>query len=137
MAKKIFVANSKTPLKDFSYRNKEKNSSFRVENIDAATVASRFEKQDQQRELIFSFIGLGMKLGLLFVLLASFVRLGISSHHRISRQIELFSILQLESEKLAKLNYRFDRLFTIGGNARLMEDQDQWIKPNSFRVIWR
>ena len=30
-----------------------------------------------------------------------------------------------------------DRLFSIGGEKRLISEQDQWIAPNRLRVIWR
>jgi len=28
-------------------------------------------------------------------------------------------------------------LFTLGGEKRLISEQDQWIAPNRLRVIWR
>ena len=28
-------------------------------------------------------------------------------------------------------------LFSIGGEKRLISEQDQWIAPNRLRVIWR
>ena len=27
--------------------------------------------------------------------------------------------------------------FTLGGDERLMDEQEQWIAPNRLRVIWR
>jgi len=45
--------------------------------------------------------------------------------------------VDVESGKLRQLQQRFDRLFTLGGDRRLMDEQDQWIAPNRLRVIWR
>ncbi len=105
--------------------------------IDAATLASRLQLQEQRRELMYSIITLIMKIGVLAIFSASLVKLGISSHQRVRRQMELSSALRFESKKLEELNLSFDRLFTIGGDRRLVEDQDHWIAPNSVRVIWR
>tara|TARA_Y100001968_G_C19254435_1_gene666068 strand:+ start:481 stop:897 length:417 start_codon:yes stop_codon:yes gene_type:complete len=105
--------------------------------LDASTLASVLQLQEQHRELMYSIITLIMKVGVLAIFSASLVKLGISSHQRVRRHIELVSVLGAESKELEKLNYRFDRLFTIGGDRRLMDDQDHWIAPNSVRVIWR
>ncbi len=105
--------------------------------IDAATLASMLQLKEQHRDLMYGIITLLMKIGVLAIFSASLVKLGISSHQRVRRHMELVSVLGFESKQLDKLSYRFDRLFTIGGDRRLMDDQDHWIAPNSFRVIWR
>ena len=105
--------------------------------VDAFTLAASFQKQEEKREFLYSWIALIMKLGLLLVFSGSFIKLGIASHQRVNRHIELSSILELETERLQKLSRRFDQLFTIGGDRRFMNDQDHWIAPNSVRVIWR
>ncbi len=107
------------------------------QRLDAATLASAFQLQEQRRELIYSFIALAMKLGLFAVGVASLLKLGLASHQRLERHKELSSVLKVESLKLISLQKRFDSLFTIGGDIRLMDEQDQWIKPNRVRVIWR
>ena len=109
----------------------------KTQRVDAATLASTLQLQEQQRELIYSLIGLFMKLGLLVIASASLVKLGISSHQRVGRYSELSSVLDIESVKLIRLQERFDRFFTIGGETRLMDENDQWISPNRIRVIWR
>ena len=76
-------------------------------------------------------------MGILFLGGASLFKLGIASHKRLLRHSELFSVLAAESEQLEILQKRFDHLFTIGGERRLMEEHDQWIAPNRVRVIWR
>jgi hypothetical protein len=43
----------------------------------------------------------------------------------------------VETAKLEGLQKRFDRVFSIGGEQRLMGEQDQWIAPNRIRIIWR
>ena len=105
--------------------------------VDAATMASTLQLQEQQRELIYSVIALLLKLGLLLIGTSSLVQLGIASHQRVGRYTELSSVLEVESGKLIKLQKRFDRFFTIGGEKRLMDENDQWIAPNRIRVILR
>ena len=108
-----------------------------LQRIDAATLASTLQLQEQQRELIYSWIALLMKLGLLLIGSTSLIKLGVSSHQRIGRYSELSSVLDMESVKLIRHQERFDHLFTIGGDKRLMDENDQWIAPNRIRVIWR
>ena len=107
------------------------------QRIDAATLASTLQLQEQQREMIYSCIALAMKLGLLLIGTTSLVKLGVASHQRAGRYTELSSVLDMESIKLIRLQERFDHLFTIGGDKRLMDENDQWIAPNRIRVIWR
>tara|TARA_Y100001968_G_scaffold89236_1_gene80286 strand:- start:3861 stop:4292 length:432 start_codon:yes stop_codon:yes gene_type:complete len=109
----------------------------RSKRLDKATIASKLQLQEQQREFIYSLIALFMKIGLLAIFTGSFVKLGLASHQRIMRQIELASILKIENEKLDRLNFRFDRLFTIGGQDRLINEQDHLIAPNRKRIIWK
>ena len=82
-------------------------------------------------------MALAMKFGLFAIAAGSLFKLGFASHQRVVRHAELSSILQVESAKLTNLQARFDHLFTIGGDRRLMDEQDQWIAPNRVRVIWR
>ncbi len=100
-------------------------------------MASYLQLQEEKRDLIYSFISMVMKLGFFSIAISSLFNLGIASHHRIRRNIELSTVLKLEDKKFEDLYKRFDKIFTIGGRDRLMEEQDQWIAPNSIRVIWR
>ncbi len=120
-----------------SRKRNTKTVSPNNQRVDAATLASTIQLQEQQRELIYSLIALAMKLGLLLIGTASLVKLGIASHQRVGRYSELSSVLNVESVKLISLQKRFDRFFTIGGDKRLMDENDQWIAPNRIRVIWR
>ncbi len=113
------------------------NQSSLSSRIDTFTQAAKFQKLEEKRELFYSYIALVMKFGLLILFVSSFVNLGIASHHRLKRQVELSSLLAKESEKLQRLRVSFDQLFTIGGERRFLKGQDQWIAPNSVRVIWR
>ena len=106
-------------------------------NIDAATIAASFQLRQEKRELTYSVIALGLKSGLLSLFFVSFVRLGLASHQRIFRHIELTSILDSELIQLVESQRRFDRLFFLDGYRKLIEEQDQWIEPNSSRIIWR
>ena len=112
-------------------------TSKKSKRLDAATLASTLQLQEQRRELIYSVIALAMKLGLLLLGTASLVKLAIASHQRVGSYTELSSVLNIESVKLNRLQERFDRFFTIGGDRRLMDENDQWIAPNRIRVIWR
>ncbi|HGY5550010.1 MAG TPA: hypothetical protein ACN46X_10000 [Prochlorococcus sp.] len=105
--------------------------------MDAATVASTLQLQEQRREINFSLLALTMKLGLVSLAVVSLVKLSIAYQERLDRHSELSAVLNLESAKLRTLQQRFDRLFTLGGGNRLMDEQDQWIAPNRLRVIWR
>ena len=105
--------------------------------IDAATLASNLQLQEQRREFVYSIFALGMKFGLLSLGALSIFNLGFSSINRAGRHSEITSALASESQKLINLQRRFDSLFTIGGEERLMDEQDQWIAPNRVRIIWR
>ena len=78
-----------------------------------------------------------MKLGLLSLGVVSLVKLSFAYHQRLERHGELASVLETESLKLSSLNKRFDHLFTIGGDQRLMKEHEEWIAPNRVRVIWK
>ena len=118
-------------------KRKSKPVSSEKQRVDAATVASSLQLQEQRRECIYSLIALSMKLGLLLIGTTSLVKLGMASRHRLDRYQELSSILRQETVKLIRYQERFDRFFTIGGEKRLMEENDQMIRPNRVRVIWR
>ena len=118
-------------------RKKTRSSSATSHRIDAATVASKLQLQEQQRDRIYSLIALLMKLGLFSLGAVSIFKLGLASHQRVERHAELSSLLNIESAKLVRLQNRFDRLFSIGGERRLMDEQDHWIAPNRVRVVWR
>ena len=105
--------------------------------LDANTIASTLQLKEEKRDLAYSIIALVMKLGFLSIAISSLFNLGIASHQRIRRNSELTALLNSETKKFEKLYPRFDLLFTIGGRKRLIEEQDQWIEPNSMRVIWR
>ena len=128
---------SEEPVRKKYLRNFQDDQTFLSSKIDAFTQASNFQKSEEKRELLYIQIALVMKFGLLILFVSSFVNLGLASHHRVKRQMELSSILSKESEKLQRLRVSFDRLFTIGGESRFLKGQDQWIAPNSVRVIWR
>ena len=137
MAQPQVIIQPKTRRQGRPSRKDRKLSARNSLKSDALSLAIEFQKRQDKRELIYGYISLIMKLGLLTIFSASFVNLAIASHQRIRRQIELSSVLNREAAKHLKLNRRFDQLFTIGGESRFMKDQDQWIAPNSFRVIWR
>ena len=114
-----------------------KRNPYVNKKIDAFTKVSEFQKQEDKRELLYSNMGLILKLGLFIVFASSLVNLGLASHQRVSRNIELSYLLEKESKKLQKLRLRFDEMFTNGGEQSFLKEQDQWITPNSVRVIWR
>ena len=105
--------------------------------IDAFTQVSEFQKEEVKREVLYSYVGLFLKFGLFVVFATSLVNLGLASHQRVNRNLELSYLLEKESKKLHKLRLRFDEIFTNGGEQHFFKEQDQWITPNSVRVIWR
>ena len=105
--------------------------------IDALSQVSRFQKKEIRRELFYSYGGLILKLGLLIVFSTSLVNLSFASHQRINRNRELSYLLDKESKKLYGLRRRFDQMFANDGERSFFKEQDQWIAPNSVRVIWR
>ena len=105
--------------------------------IDAFSQVSEFQKEEVRRELLYSNVGLILKFGLFIVFATSLVNLGLASHQRVNRNLELSYLLEKESKKLHILRRRFDKLFAIGGEESFLKEQDQWIAPNSVRVIWR
>ena len=107
------------------------------EKIDAFTKVSEFQKEEVRRELLYSNVGLILKFGLFIVFATSLMNLGLASHQRVNRNLELSYLLEKESKKLHKLRLRFDQMFTNGGEQSFFKEQDQWITPNSVRVIWR
>ena len=105
--------------------------------IDAFTKVSEFQKQEVRRELLYSQVGLILKTGLFIVFATSLLNLGLASHQRVNRNLELSYLLEKESKKLRQLRLSFDEMFTNGGEHSFLKEQDQWIAPNSVRVIWR
>ena len=114
-----------------------KNISSVNKKIDAFTQVSEFQKEEVMRELLYGYVALTLKFGLLFLFGSSLVSLGLASHQRVNRNIELSYLLEKESQKLHRLRRRFDEMFTNGGEQSFFKEQDQWIAPNSVRVIWR
>ena len=113
-----------------------RNSSIN-KRIDAFTKVSEFQKEEVRLELFYSYWALILKFGLLVVFSTSLVNLGLASHQRVNRNLELSYLLEKESKKLHLLQKRFDEMFTNGGEQKFLKEQDQWIAPNSVRVIWR
>ena len=122
--------------KNYSEKIRKSNPSVN-KKIDAFTQVSEFQKEEVRRELIYNYVALILKFGLLVVFAISFVNLGLASHQRVNRNLELSYLLEKESEKHKRIKRRFDELFTIGGGQSFLKEQDQWIAPNSVRVIWR
>ena len=125
------------PLSRKRSKNNRKSYSTPNKRVDAFTKVSVFQKEKAKRELFYSYGALIFKFGLLVVFSSSLVNLGLASHQRVNRNLELVSLLEKESKKLYSLRLRFDEIFSIGGEQSFFKEQDQWIAPNSVRVIWR
>tara|TARA_B100000497_G_scaffold44307_1_gene51424 strand:+ start:1862 stop:2125 length:264 start_codon:yes stop_codon:yes gene_type:complete len=87
--------------------------------------------------MLCSGLALAVKIGLISLGGVSLVRLSMAYQERLDRHGELAAVVAVETNKLLGLQQRFDRLFTLGGRDRLMDEQDQWIAPNRLRIIWR
>ncbi|WP_269622563.1 hypothetical protein [Prochlorococcus marinus] len=128
---------SNCDFKSRRYRRRLSQKQVNHSNTATSTLAASFQVEEEQREYAYSSIAVSIKFGLLLICIASSFKLGLASHHRIKRNIEISHVLSSETQKLERLYLRFDNLFAIGGRDRLMEEQDQWIQPNSRRIIWR
>ena len=93
--------------------------------------------KEERRELVCSVIGLSVKLGLVVMAGVSLCRLAGAYQARMERQAELAAVLEIEQAQLAKARNRFDELFTMSGEQKLIREQSQWIAPNRLRVVWQ
>ena len=103
----------------------------------AAKRAATIQCQLDRQELRCSLIALAAKSGLILLGCVSVARISVAYQERLERHSELAAVVSVESAKLESLQAKFDRLFTLGGEKRLISEQDQWIAPNRLRVIWR
>jgi hypothetical protein len=92
---------------------------------------------EERRELVCSVIGLSVKLGLVVMAGVSLCRLAGAYQARMERQAELAAVLEIEQAQLAKARDRFDSLFMVAGEQKLIREQSQWIAPNRLRVVWQ
>ena len=125
------------PLRRKRLKKNTKSNLAANKKIDAFTQVSKFQKEEERRELFYGYCALILKFGLLVVFSSSLVNLGLASHQRVNRNLELSYLLEKESKKLHSLRSRFDEMFANGGEQSFLKEQDQWIAPNSVRVIWR
>ena len=93
--------------------------------------------KEERRELVCSVIGLSVKLGLVVMAGVSLCRLAGAYQARMERQAELAAVLEIEQAQLAKARNRFDELFMVSGEQKLIREQSQWIAPNRVRVVWQ
>ena len=107
------------------------------EPLDAGARAALIQNQGDRRDMLCSGLALAVKIGLISLGGVSLVRLSMAYQERLDRHGELAAVVDVETNKLRGLQQRFDRLFTLGGRDRLMDEQDQWIAPNRLRIIWR
>ena len=103
----------------------------------AANRAASIQRQLDRQELHCSLIALAAKAALILVGCVSVARMSVAYQERLDRHGEIAAVVNLEARRLETLQNRFDRLFSIGGEKRLLSEQDQWIAPNRLRVIWR
>ena len=136
----LILGQSQLIEKPFRRKRSKKNynslSSLKNQ-VDVLSQVSEFQKKEIGRELFYSCGGLFFKLGLLIVFSTSLVNLSLASHQRVNRNRELSYLLDKESKKLHGLRRRFDQMFANDGERSFFKEQDQWIAPNSVRVIWR
>ncbi len=114
------------------------------EPVPAGSEVGRYGRESQllslsaeRQELVCSLIGLAVKLGLIALTGVSLFRLAGAYQQRMESQGEIAAVLELENAKLVKARERFDALFMVEGEQRLIREQSQWIAPNRLRVIWQ
>jgi hypothetical protein len=99
--------------------------------------AEMMSLREDRREIVCSVIALSVKLGLVVMAGVSLVRLAGAYQARMERQAELAAVLEIEQAQLAKARDRFDELFMVAGEQKLIREQSQWIAPNRLRVVWQ
>ncbi len=99
--------------------------------------AQEISLREDRREVVCSLIGLSVKLGLVVMAGVSLFRLAGAYQERMERQGELSAVLEIEKAQLAKARNRFDQLFMVEGEQKLIREQSQWIAPNRMRVVWQ
>lgn len=92
---------------------------------------------NERQELLCSVIGLLVKLGLVAVAGVSLFRLAGAYQQRMERQGEIAAVLELQNARTAKARERFDALFMVEGEQRLIREQSQWIAPDRMRIVWQ
>ncbi|MFN5464035.1 MAG: hypothetical protein ACK5Q7_12195 [Cyanobacteriota bacterium] len=102
-----------------------------------STGAEALSLNEEKRELVCSLIGLTVKIGLVVMAGVSLCRLAGAYQERMDRQGELAAVLEIEKAQLAKARDRFDQLFMVAGEQKLIREQSQWIAPNRLRVVWQ
>ncbi|MEB3332373.1 MAG: hypothetical protein VKI83_07785 [Synechococcaceae cyanobacterium] len=102
-----------------------------------ATDGQLLALSNERQELLCSVIGLMVKFGLIAVAGVSLLRLAGAYQQRMERQGEIAAVLELENAKLLRSRERFDTLFAVEGEQRLIREQSQWIAPDRMRVVWR
>lgn len=105
--------------------------------VAVSTGAEIVSLNEERRELVCSVIGLSVKLGLVVMAGVSLCRLAGAYQARMERQAELSAVLEIEQAQLAKARDRFDQLFMVAGEQKLIREQSQWIAPNRLRVVWQ
>jgi hypothetical protein len=102
-----------------------------------STGAEALSLNEDRRELVCSLVGLTVKIGLVVMAGVSLCRLAGAYQERMDRQGELSAVLEIEKAQLAKARDRFDQLFMVQGEQKLIREQSQWIAPNRLRVVWQ
>lgn len=112
-------------------------TSSRPVQLVISTGAEVLSLNEERRELVCSLIGLTIKIGLAVLAGVSLCRLAGAYQERMDRQGELAAVLEIEAAQLAKARDRFDQLFRVEGEQKLIREQSQWIAPNRLRVVWQ
>ena len=102
------------------------------------TTNIEFKKVSLQRQQqLFSLIFLLLKICFFILGIISLLKIGYISKVRLIRLTEIKESYFYEKDKLQELTRRFDDLFAVNGQLRFMKDQDQMIRRDRMRVIWR
>jgi len=78
-----------------------------------------------------------LKICLFLLAFISLIKIGNTTHLRISRLKEIKDSYLYEKDRFKELTKRFDNLLSHQGQQRFMKDQDQMISRDVMRVIWR
>ena len=135
MSVKITISSSQRDHDRFQFGGIRQGRNYPPAIFDQQDIRS--QRCSGYRLVSCSLTALAVKLGLVILVMTSLIKLFIAYQERLEQYDEISSILSLESAKLYRLQHRFDKLFTVGGNLRLLDEQGHLIAPNRLRIIWR
>ena len=113
--------------------------------VEDSEMINNFREDEYYKQIIISkkeknlltSIYLLLKICVFLLAFISLIKIGNTTHLRISRLKEIKNSYLYEKDRFKKLTNRFDNLLSQNGQQRFMKDQDQMISRDIMRVLWR